>query len=146
MNVDFDISEIQTTEFGVGQKVGDGVHYSLLPADDTVQAALRQEAESILNNISQETSNTPHFDPAEKYANNEYLVLPLQHEWAASLAELHEADHLSLNSPQLNDLRTAFCYFLRGTDNDGRRLTALNQSVSVQSHVGKTRQNDDGHV
>ena len=137
MNIEFDFSQIRTTEFGVGHKVGEDMRYSLLPVDDTVQAALRREAEAMATRISQETADPPHFDPAEKYGNNEYLVLPLQHELAASLAEFHEADHLSSNTPQLENLRSTISYFLRGTDTDGRRLTALNRASQFKATLGR---------
>ena len=144
MNVNFDISHNVTAEFGVGQREGAIVQYSLMPVDHTVQDALLREAESTVTSISQattgiaqRTANAPHFDPSEKYGNKEYVVLPLQHELAASLAELHEADNLSLTTPQLESLRNAHCYFLRGTDNNGRRLTALNRASQFKATLGR---------
>ena len=137
MNIEFDMSQILATEFGVGQKVDEIVRYSLLPADNTVQTALHREAESTLASIAQETADPPYYDPAEKYGTNEYLVLPLHHELAASLAELHEVDNLSLSTPQLQHLRSAFCYFLRGTDSNGRRLIALNRAAQFKSTLGR---------
>ena len=83
------------------------------------------------------TTAPTHFDPAEKYGGNEYLVLPLHHELSATLAELHEANSLSLNTPELGRLRRAFCYFLRGTDSSGRRLTALNRASQFKATLGR---------
>ena len=40
MNIDFDMSQNVTAEFGVGQREGEVVQYSLMPVDDTVQDAL----------------------------------------------------------------------------------------------------------
>ena len=93
-----DMSQVLTAEFGVGRRTGKGVKYSLLPADDTVQKALFEEAKTTL---AQQTDAPPQFDPAEKYSSNEYLVLPVKHELAASLMELHEADRLQMESPDL---------------------------------------------
>ena len=137
MNIEFDTSQIRAAEFGVGQRLGDTIQYSLLPADDTVQDALVKEAGSALASIGSMSANPPHFDPAEKYSGNEYLILPLHHELSASLAELHEADNLSLNTPELQRLRMAFCYFLRGTDSSGRRLTALNRASQFKATLGR---------
>ena len=144
MNIDFDVSQNVTAEFGVGQREGEVAQYYLMPVDDTVQDALLREAESTITSIAQMTTSTarmtahtPHFDPSEKYGNKEYVVLPLQHELAASLAELHEVDNLPLTTPQLESLRNAHCYFLRGTDSNGRRLTALNRASQFKATLGR---------
>ena len=137
MNIDFELSNDLVAEFGVGQRVDESVHYYQLPADDTVQQALLREARSALSKIDQETVNPPHFDPAEKYEGNEYLVLPLNHELGASLRELHEADFLTFRTPQLQDLKSSFCYFLRGTDKGNRRLTALNRTSQFKATLGR---------
>ena len=137
MNIDFDMSQVVTAEFGVGQRAEDGVQYSLLPADGTVQDALVREAEVTATGIAEQIDTPPYFDAAEKYAGNEYVVLPVQHELSASLAELHEADRLQVESPDLSRLRKSFCYFLRGTDNEGRRLTALNRSTQFKATLGR---------
>ena len=137
MNIEFDFSQILTAQFGVGQKLGKTIQYSLLPADNTVQDALVKETISALGSIDGKIANPPYFDPAEKYGGSEYLVLPLHHELSASLAELHEANSLSLNTPELQHIRKAFCYFLRGTDNNGRRLTAINRASQFKATLGK---------
>ena len=137
MNFEFDLSRIRTAEFGVGQRVGEGVYYSIVPVDHTVQEALRGEAQSMLNGIAGKETNPPQYDPAEKYANNEYLLLPLRHKLSASLAELHEADNLALRTPELQLLRNSFCYFMRGTDKSGRRLTALNRAAQLKASLGR---------
>ena len=137
MNIEFDTTQIHTAEFGVGQRLGETIQYTLLPADETVQDALVKEAESALASIGKMTADPPQFDPAEKYGGNEYLVLPLHHELSATLAELHEANSLSLNTPELRHLRRAFCYFLRGTDSSGRRLTALNRASQFKATLGR---------
>ncbi len=137
MNIDFDMSQVLAAEFGVGRRIGEDVEYSLLPADDTVQEALLGEAKTTLTDIAQQTAAPLQFDPGEKYSGNEYLVLPVQHELAASLMELHEVDRPQLDSPNLQRLRLSFCYFLRGMDNDGRRLTAINRASQFKATLGR---------
>lgn len=137
MNIEFDMSQILTAEFGVGQRIGETNQYSLLPADDTVQDSLVREAGNALATIGDMPDNPPQFDPAEKYGGSEYLVLPLDHELCASLAELHEADSLSLNTPDVQRLQRASCYFLRATDDNGRRLSALNRASQFKATLGK---------
>ena len=137
MNIAFDPSYNRTVEFGVGQKSGRTIEYTLLPADETVQAALIGEAKSVLYNLREMSAAPPQFDPGEKYGNNEYLVLPLHHDLAAPLAEMHEADHLAINTPELQRLKSAFCYFLRATDESGRRLTAINRASQFKATLGR---------
>ena len=137
MKIEFDTSRFLTTEFGVGQRVGAIVRYSLFNADNTVKDALRGEVEAMLTGTAKEITDPPHYDPAEQYGNSEYLVLPLRHELATSLAELHETDILALSSFDLQLLRNSFCYFMRGTDKSGRRLTALNRAAQLKATLGK---------
>ena len=91
----------------------------------------------MLTGIAQETANPPLFDPAEKYGSNEYLVLPLRHELVTSLAELHETDNLASSTLELELLHNSFCYFMRGTDKSGKRLTALNRAAQLKATLGK---------
>ena len=135
--IEFDPSEILTAQFGVGQKLGDRIEYSLLPADETVQYALIREVNSALSIIGENSDSQMHFDPAEKYAGNEYVVLPLQHELAVSLAELHKANNLPLYTPEFQRLKGAFCYFLRATDGSRRRITALNRASQFKTTLGR---------
>ena len=44
---------------------------------------------------------------------------------------------MSLNAPELQRLRRASCYFLRATDNSGRRLTALNRASQFKATLGR---------
>ena len=137
MNVEFDTSQILAAEFGVGQRLGEMIEYSLLPADETVQGSLVKEAESAIGDIAEVSVYPQHFDPSEKYGGKEYLVLPLRHELSSTLAELHDANSLPLNSPEMQRLKNAFCYFLRGTDTHGRRLTALNRAAQFKATLGR---------
>lgn len=137
MRIEFDISQIRAIQFGVGRKEGDSVQYSILAADNDVQDALREEAQSMLGRIMQETRTPQPYDPAEKYGNDEYLVLPLDDELSTSLAEFHRAANLSLSTPELKLLKTALSYFMRGTDKSGRRLTALNRAAQFKATLGR---------
>ena len=137
MNIEFDISQTRTCEFGFGRRQGTSNQFVLITIDATVQTAIEREAASALDNILQQSSSSQHFDPAEKYSGYEYLILPLHHELATSLAELHLTDNLADETPQVQHLRAAFCYFYRGTDEDGRRLTALNRPAQLKATLGR---------
>ena len=137
MNVTFDVRQVDTTEFGVGQRLGQSIQYFWVPIDNTVRGALRREAELTLDRIAKAEQDPPPFDPAEKYAGHEYLVLPVGHELAASLVGFHEANNLSIASPSRQTFQSASCYFLRGTDSSGRRLTAINRAAQFKSTLGQ---------
>lgn len=141
MRIEFDLSQFRTTEFGLGRRAGrragQVVKYSLLAVDNEVQDALREETQVMLSRVAEEATNPRQYDPAEKYGNDEYLVLPLDHVLSASLAELHEAANLSRITPELQVLRTASSYFMRGTDRNGRRLTALNRATQFKATLGR---------
>lgn len=139
MQIEFEFSPTDTIEFGVGQKEGEVVRYFLLPVDNTVQEALRGEVQTLLNDFSQKATAPQQYDPAEKYSSEEYLVLPTDHKLSASLVEFHEADVLQRSPPDLQLLRGALCYFMRGTDGKGRRLTALNRASQFKATLGKQR-------
>ena len=137
MNVNFDIGQFETTEFGVGQRSDQPLQYSMVPIDDSAQTALRREAELTLSRIEKAEQDPPQFDPAEKYAGHEYLILPVGHDLAVSLMQLHEADNLPIRTPRRQDLQSASAYFLRGTDSSGRRLTAINRAAQFKSTLGR---------
>ena len=138
MSVEFDVGQIRVAEFGVGERGEQEEEFTLVPIDLSVREALIGEAESTLSGIAEPRQVNPQeFDPGEKYGPSEYLVLPLGHEWAAPLARLHGAVHLAQDSPALEQLRSAFCYFLRATDREGRRLTALNRASQFKATLGK---------
>lgn len=137
MNVEFDMSQNRAIQFGVGRKAGEEFQYSILAANPDVQEALREEAQAMLGRIEQETRSPKLYDPAEKYGNDEYLVLPLDHELSTSLAEFHSADNLLPSKPKLQVLKSASCYFMRGTDKSGRSLTALNRAAQFKATLGK---------
>lgn len=137
MNINFDVSDIDIIEFGIGQGKDEKVLYSLLPTDHTVKEALTKVVENTLAGNIRNTVAPSFFDPSEKYGNEEYVVLPLQHELATSLSEFHKAESLSTSTPQLPQLRRASCYFMRCTDKDERRLTALNRASHFKATLGK---------
>ena len=137
MNLDFDLEHIVTTEFGVGETTEGNRDFVSVPVDLQVQEVLAELARSTSGSIDQDKMSAPHFDPAEKYANREYVVLPLDSDLAAPLTEFHRTDKLDLVTPQLDRLRQSFCYFSRFTDTQNRRLTALRRASQFKAIIGK---------
>ena len=77
------------------------------------------------------------FDPAEKYANEEYLTLPIDDDLASRLRELHEAPNLRIANDYLDWITKCFCYFARLRDGGGRQLTALRRAAQFKGALNK---------
>lgn len=136
MTLDFDLSDLRTVEFGVGRDMNNAERaFHCIPVDVSVQDALREMAEATWQALS--TMEPARYEPGEKYASQEYLVLPLMDNLAASMRELHEANNLPLDINALSDPSLVFCYFARFTDTQGKRLTALRRATQFKGVLRK---------
>ena len=72
------------------------------------------------------------YEPSEKYAATDYVVVSADELWDIDLRELHEANNLPLDSNGLQAPNEVFCYFARMTDTQGRRLTALRRATQFK--------------
>ncbi len=128
MKLEFDLSNISVTEFGVGRDEDKGQSFVAILVDGQVQGALREMATTTWEAMEADSDNPTKYDPSEKHSGTEYLYLPLGEELAASVRELHQAANLPLEAQALSDPTALFCYFARMTDNKKRRLTALRRA------------------
>lgn len=128
----FDFTQVQTAEFGLGRDDGNGRTFCLIPVDGDVQDALQEMAEATWAAMQELTVNPPKYEPAEKHAGIEYLYLPLADDLAASMRELHQANNLQVEAQALDNPENAFSYFVRFTDHQGRRLTALRRATQFK--------------
>jgi len=132
MKLEFDLSNVTVTEFGVGRDDGDGQTFVAVSVDADVQGALREMVQATWEAM-QEAGNEPaKYEPSEKHAGTEYLYLPLDDELATSVRDLHEAGALDINAAALSDPSDVFCYFGRLTDKKQRRLTALRRATQFK--------------
>ncbi len=123
MKLNFDLTNVKLTEFGVGVYV---------PVDAGVQAALREMAADTWSSMQEESDDPPRYEPSEKHAGEEYVYLPLDDELSAPLKALHQAVNLVPNANVLADPGSVFCYFARLTDRKGRHLTALRRATQFK--------------
>lgn len=135
MTLDFDLSDIGTVEFGVGRDMNAERAFNCIPVDVSVQDVLQEMAEATWQKLS--TMKPRCYEPGEKYASQEYLVLNLMDNLAAFMRELHEANNLPLDTNALGDPSLVFCYFARFTDTQGRRLTALRRAIQFKGVIKK---------
>lgn len=128
----FDFTQVQTAEFGLGRDDGNGRTFCLIPVDGDVQDVLLEMAEATWAAMQELTVNPPRYEPAEKHGGIEYLHLPLADDLAVSMRELHQANNLPIDAQALDNPESAFSYFVRFTDNQGRRLTALRRATQFK--------------
>jgi len=138
VNFIFDWQNVTITEFGVGRDDADPP-FSVLPVDPEVQTALRQMCAATWSAMQKLTTNPPHYEPSEKYASHEYVYLPFGDDLAERMRQLHNAANLPTDSSALEQASKIFCYFVRLTDGQGQRLTALRRAAQfkgiLKSHL-----------
>ena len=128
----FDFTQVQTAEFGLGRDDGNGRTFCLIPVDGDVQDVLQEMAVATWAAMQEQTNNPPRYEPSEKHAGIEYLYLPLADVLAESMCELHQANNLPIDAAALGNPESVFSYFARFTDNQGRRLTALRRATQFK--------------
>jgi len=139
MNLDFDLYGVRTTEFGVGLDEADGEKFNRVPVDAQVQSALREMVVATWNTMLELNRNPEMYDPSEKYDSSEYVYIPSDDELASRVQRLHAANNLRIDSNALRDPNKIFCYFVRMTDVQGQRLTAVRRATQfkgvLKSHL-----------
>lgn len=128
----FDFENLVTVEFGVGRDTCVARVFNCIPADTDVQDALQEMAETTWQLLSAMEQDIAPYNPAEKHASQEYLILPLMDELSFSMRELHEAINLPVDINALNEPSRVFSYFARFTDAQGRHLTALRRATQFK--------------
>jgi hypothetical protein len=132
MKLDFDLSNVTVTEFGVGRDDGNGQAFVAVPVDADVQAALCEMVQATWDAMQKDDDGPTKYEPSEKHEAIESLYLPLDNELAASVRKLHEAANLVINATVLAQPADVFCYFARLTDKKQRRLTALRRATQFK--------------
>src|SRR5438270_2734427 len=128
MKLDFDFATVAVTEFGVGRDDGEGERFLLVPVDGEAQSDLREIVATTWRNM-QELEPTPRrYEPAEKHAPSEHFYLPIGDDLAERVRAVHQANNLTVAGGTLSDPANVFCYFVRMTDGQGRRLTGLRRA------------------
>lgn len=132
MNLDFDLNNVRSTEFGIGRDDDNRQTFVRVAVDPAVQDALKEMAEFTWNTMQEKDNNPSVYLPSEKHGATEYVYLPLADDLAERMRQLHDAQNLASNSAALNDPSLVFCYFSRLTDKNGKRLTALKRATQFK--------------
>ena len=137
MNLNFDIENVETTEFGVGRNIGSDRTFAVVPIHLGVQTTLQGMVAGTCQKMEASVESPSTFNPAEKYASEEYLTLPIDDDLALRLRTLHEAPNLTIADDYLDWMTKCFCYFARLWDADGKQLTALRRATQFKGALNK---------
>jgi hypothetical protein len=132
MPLAFDFQDVTVTEFGIGRDEEQGQAFTLVPVDTTVQTVLRDMARDTWNAMASMDEVPVEYEPSEKHASSEYLVIALESDLAETMRQLHQAENLPLSPAALSEPKDVFCYFARMTDGQGRRLTAVRRATQFK--------------
>ena len=137
MNLNFDIENVQTTEFGVGRYSGSNRIFAAVPVHLDVQTTLQEMIASTCQKMEASAESPSTFSPAEKYASVEYLTLPIDDDLALRLKTFHETPNLTPAPDYLDWITKCFCYFAQLSDGDGKQLTALRRATQFKGALNK---------
>lgn len=132
MNLNFDLSDVKTTEFGVGRDEDDARTFLAVPVDAKVQAALQEMVRATWDAMQGFEDGPTLYETSEKYGSIEYLHIPLSDALATSVRQLHEAANLDIDAAALLDPSNVFSYFARLTDGSGNRLTTMRRATQFK--------------
>lgn len=140
MNLQFDLGQVDTTEFGVGCKNGAERVFIHVPVDADVSHSLIGIARITWNELSKDGNTPSRYEPSEMHTKGVYTYLPLSDNLCVSLHDLHSASNLLIDSGVLKNPSSIFCYFARFTDRKGNHLTALHRATQFKGVLkGKGR-------
>lgn len=137
MKLKFDLGNVTVTEFGVGRDDGSEQTFVTVPVDADVQGALREMVQATWDAMENDAEGPAKYQPSEKHGSIEYLYLPLKDVMASAVRTLHEATNLDIEGGALDEPADVFCYFVRLTDKNGRRLTALRRASQFKGVLKK---------
>lgn len=132
MNLNFDFQTAKNIEFGIGRDNDNEQAFYFVPADTAVQVALCEMAQATWNSAQVLTETPSKYEPSEKYPSCEHIYLPIHDAFAQRMRDLHQANNLSVDSNSITDPSNIFCYFVRMSDNQGRRLTGLRRATQFK--------------
>ena len=137
MNLNFDIENVEATEFGVGRQIGSDRSFVVVPVVRAVQETLQDIVTATCQKMERNPEPPLTFDPAEKYASEEYLTLPIDNDLALPLRTLHQTSNLPITNDALTWITKSFCYFARFWDNQSRQLTTIRRAAQFKGALNK---------
>jgi len=133
MQDEFSFGQIQSVEFCVNVTAdGDARTSYLVPADQSVQDALRQVLISTLADIEPEDGDWMPYEMSEKYAAKESIRADLDAEEMAAVHALYTEEGWSVNAGALADPEHLVYYFGVFRDDQNRKLLGVRQATQFK--------------
>jgi hypothetical protein len=132
MALRFNLDDVRITEFGVGIDTDDGQQFVQVPINNDVQIALEDMARDTWELMETKSKSPSTYDPSDKHASQDHLVISLDEDVVSHLRDLHGAKNLPSDTSALDDPSNVFCYFARMTDDRERKLTALRRATQFK--------------
>lgn len=139
IEIEFDMKNITVTEFGIGRDEDDKQSYYYVPVDGDVQDTLSEMTETTIKAMQELAPSLKRFEPSEKYAGLEYVYIPIDDALANSIMQLHQAENLVTKEGAMADTASIFCYFVRFSDSQGKRLTAIRRATQFKGILKSRR-------
>lgn len=136
MPIVFNYENVKVTEFGLGMDDQNRA-FIFVPVDEAVQSSLIDMVEETQNQMEQKEDHPSDYEPSEKYSSIEYLTLSLSNELVKELKMLHESVNLDENINAFNDMERCFAYFVKLTDDNDNRVTAVRRSTQFKTLIKK---------
>ena len=136
MTTNFDFNNITLTEFGLGLDQ-DQRSYVQVPVDGDVQSSLLEMAQETSRLMTAIAATPENYQPSEKYASTEHLILALSDDMAISIRELHNAANIEEDASALDSADDCFAYYARFTDSQNRKLTAVRRASQFKGVLKK---------
>jgi hypothetical protein len=136
MPIVFNYETVKVTEFGLGLD-NQTRAFNFVPVDEAVQSSLIDMVKETQHQMEQKEDHPLDYEPSEKYSSTEYLTLSLSNELVKELKILHESENLDENINAFNDIERCFAYFVKLTDDNDNRVTAVRRSTQFKTLIKK---------
>lgn len=135
--ITFDFRTIRSVEFGVCLETDAGESYRLVPADGTVQTALREMLATTIGALIKDGKTIQEFSPAEKYSTTERLWLTTNSDLAQKHSAVFATENLVTDTHGLDEPGTVISYFAIFRDANRNKLMAFRKAAQFKGVVKK---------
>ena len=137
--MDFDLNQIETTEFGVGVKIERNRGFFTVPAHTTVEEHLKEMVHATMAAMTEVSLDQAAYSPANSASGRQHLSIAIDDEMADVFRDLINTDNFvpRAHTLQGQDAQRVFCYFARLTDGAGRRLIAMRRATTFKGFLNQ---------
>lgn len=133
----FDFNCIQSVEFGVCLDTSEGESYRRVPCDQGVQNALVEMLAETMSALTKEGTEIAEFSPAEKYAGNERLRVPLDSDLVLKHRDVFTTGDFDTDTHGLDKPGALVSYFAVFRDHNGNKAMGFRRAAQFKGVVKK---------